>query len=136
MERAVSVVGSATAFERFMAPAHKRVLEFAYQARFANPGIANDPDHPQPTRLRCDPMLFEGVQFATASDERCYSWQSNAGARVVRTVSLCQTENPEKRPGLIESLQKRYVLEGLETEALLDDPTRGFADDQRSRHRD
>ena len=46
MERPVSVIGSATAFEGFVAPAHKRVLEFAYQARFANPGIADDPYEP------------------------------------------------------------------------------------------
>src|SRR3984957_14094069 len=74
------------------------------------------------------------MQFEATSNK--HSLRSNARARVVRTVSLCQTENLEKRPGLIESLQNRYVLEGLETEALLDDPTRGFADDQRSRHRD
>src|ERR1700693_2617053 len=92
MERAVSVVGSATAFERLVAPAHKRVLEFAYQARFANPGIADDPYQPQPARLSCGPVLFEGVQFAVASDERRHSGRSNAGARVVRTVSLRQTE--------------------------------------------
>ena len=73
MERAVSVVGSATAFERFVAPAHKRVLEFADQARFANPGIADDPYQPQRARLSCGPVLFEGVQFAAASDERCRS---------------------------------------------------------------